>query len=132
MLVGRGGIAMAKTVAIVGASASREKFGNKAVRAYRAAGWTVYPVNPNVAEVEGIKTYRSLAEIPDRIDRVSVYLPPEKSEALLEEIAAVQPQDVYFNPGAGTPALVRRARERGVMAHMACSIVAIGQKPGEF
>ena len=123
---------MAKTVAIVGASASRRKFGNKAVRAYREAGWTVYPVNPNAADVEGIKAYRSLADIPDRIDRVSVYLPPEMSQALLDEIAAVQPQDVFFNPGAGTPALVREARARGVTAHLACSILAIGQRPDTF
>ena len=123
---------MAKTVAIVGASTSRKKFGNKAVRAYRAAGWMVYPVNPNAAIIEGIPAYRSLADIPDRIDRVSVYLPPEVSATLLDEIAAVQPQDVYFNPGAGTPALVRQARERGVMAHLACSIMAIGQRPDDF
>ncbi len=123
---------MAKSVAIVGASASRNKFGNKAVRAYRAAGWTVYPVNPKADEIEGIKAYRSLVDIPDRIDRVSVYLPPELSESLLEEIAAVRPQDVYFNPGSATPALVREARDQGLMAHLACSIVAIGLRPGDF
>jgi len=123
---------MAKTVAIVGASASRRKFGNKAVRAYREAGWTVYPVNPHATEIEGLKAYRTLADIPDRIDRVSVYLPPELSAGLLDEIAAMQPQDVYFNPGAGTPALVREVRARGIMAHLACSIVAIGQRPDRF
>ncbi|MCX5770460.1 MAG: CoA-binding protein [Candidatus Hydrogenedentes bacterium] len=123
---------MAKTVAILGASASRRKFGNKAVRAYREAGWTVYPVNPHATEIEGIKAYQTLADIPDRIDRVSVYLPPELSEALLDEIAEVQPQDVYFNPGAGTPGLVREARARGITAHLACSIVAIGQRPDSF
>lgn len=123
---------MAKTVAIVGASASRGKYGNKAVRAYREAGWTVYPVNPNATEIEGLKVYRTLADIPDRIDRVSVYLPPALSEALLDEIEAVQPQDVFFNPGAGTPGLVRKARARGIMAHLACSIVAIGQRPDAF
>ena len=36
----------AKTVAVVGASADRTKFGNKAVRAFHDAGWTVFPIHP--------------------------------------------------------------------------------------
>ena len=43
---------MGKTIAIVGASADRAKYGNKAVRAFIQGGWTVYPVNPGVEEVE--------------------------------------------------------------------------------
>ena len=52
------------TIAILGASADRSKFGNKAVRAFLARGFTVYPVNPKGGEVEGLPAYRSLAEIP--------------------------------------------------------------------
>jgi len=123
---------MAKSVAVIGASRSRAKFGNKAVRAYWAAGWIVYPVNPHAAEIEGLPVYARLEEIPDRIDRVSVYLPPELSEQILDEIEAVEPEDVYFNPGAAAPALVRKARARGIRAHLACSIVAVGQRPDAF
>ena len=47
-----------RTVAIVGASADRRKFGNKAVRAYLRQGWKVYPVNPNRDEIEGIRVLR--------------------------------------------------------------------------
>ena len=48
---------MAKTVAVVGASSDRRKFGNKALRAFREEGHTVIPINPNEPEVEGLKTY---------------------------------------------------------------------------
>ena len=43
-----------KTVAVVGASANRTKFGNKAVRAFRDAGWTVFPIHPTLAASRGL------------------------------------------------------------------------------
>jgi predicted CoA-binding protein len=48
---------MPKTVAVVGASANRAKFGNKALRAFQAEGYRVVPINPNEREVEGLRTY---------------------------------------------------------------------------
>lgn len=55
-----------KTVAIIGASNDPRKFGNKAVRAFLQQGFTVYPVNPNEAEVEGIEAYKSIRDVPVR------------------------------------------------------------------
>ena len=55
---------MAKTVAVVGASSDRRKFGNKALRAFQAEGYRVIPVNPNESEVEGIATYASVLDVP--------------------------------------------------------------------
>ena len=65
------------TVVIIGASSDRSKFGNKSVRAHAQTGYTVYPVNPKGGEIEGLKVYRSLAELPPgKLDRISVYLLP--------------------------------------------------------
>ena len=41
------------SVAVIGASSARHKYGNRAVRAYLRQGWTVYPVNPNEADRRG-------------------------------------------------------------------------------
>ena len=41
------------TIAVVGASNDRRKFGNRAVRAYACQGWNVYPVNPHETLIEG-------------------------------------------------------------------------------
>src|SRR5262249_27503458 len=74
----------ARTVAVIGASNIREKFGNKAVRAYLRQGWTVYPVNPNEREVEGLKSYPSITDIPGPVTRATLYLPPEVGVGVLE------------------------------------------------
>ena len=61
-----------KTVAVIGASADRRKFGNKAVRAFRAAGWRVFPVNPREADIEGLETFASVADIAEPLDSGSI------------------------------------------------------------
>ncbi len=43
-----------KTVAVIGASSDRNKYGNKAVRAFRQQGYEVFPINPNEERVEGL------------------------------------------------------------------------------
>ena len=76
---------MSKTVAILGAGADRRKFGNKSVRAHKAAGWTVFPVHPVESVVEGLPAFKSLSDIHlAHFDRVTVYLPPATPPPVLE------------------------------------------------
>ena len=70
------------TVAVVGASADRRKFGNKAVRAFRNAGYDVYPINPKAGEIEGLKAYASLDEPARRAARLGDDLRPARNRAL--------------------------------------------------
>ncbi len=122
-----------KSVAILGASRQRHKFGNKAVRAHQAEGYAVYPVNPSAEEIEGLPCYSSLADIPvERLNRVSVYLPPEKTLELLPEIAAVQPIEVWLNPGSESDDVVAEAERLGLTVIQACSIVSLGRMPTQF
>lgn len=124
-----------KTIAVLGASASRHKFGNKCVRAYRDAGYQVYPVNPAEREIEGLPVCRTLAEVPAPVDRISVYLPPPRTRSLLPAIAsAANPSgtEVWFNPGSADSTVLAEARRLGIDARPGCSIVDIGRRPSEF
>jgi uncharacterized protein len=121
------------TVAILGASADRSKFGNKSVRAHLRAGFDVYPVNPKAGSIEDCQAYASLRDIPvAHLDRISVYLPPTVGMALLPDIADAQAGEVWFNPGTSTGALLDKARELGIRAIDGCSIVDLGLSPREF
>lgn len=121
-----------KTVAIVGASADRAKYGNKSIRAHLRAGWTVYPVNPKGGMIEGLKVYRTLADIPVPLDRVSLYLPPELGLRVLPDVKLVSPAEFFVNPGAESEELVAAARELGLDPILACSIVDVGLRPEQF
>lgn len=122
------------SVAILGASSDHTKFGNKAVRAFRARGYDVYPVNPKGGEVEGLPVYKSLADIPPdvHLDRISVYLPPALGLKALPEIAARGCDELWLNPGADSDELVAEAEKLGLNTIQACSIVAIGVSPSQF
>jgi len=122
------------TIAILGASADRSKFGNKAVRAFVARGYTVYPVNPKGGEVEGLPAYPSLADIPAnvKLDRISVYLPPAIGLKTLPEIAARGTSELWLNPGSESDELVAAAEAHGLNVIQACSIVAVGMSPHDF
>jgi predicted CoA-binding protein len=121
---------MPPTVAIVGASTDRSKFGNKAVRAYARQGYVVYPIHPRAESIEGHRAYRSVLEVPvEQLDRISVYLPPEVGLLLLDEIVRKPAREVWFNPGAESVAVLERAEALGLNVIVACSIVAVGELP---
>jgi predicted CoA-binding protein len=117
-----------RVVAIIGASNDRRKFGNRAVRAYLRQGYTVRPVNPHETEVEGVPAFPSIADVPERVDVVSLYVPPDVGERLIDEIAARRPAELWVNPGADSPALLARARALGLEPIVACSIMGIGER----
>jgi predicted CoA-binding protein len=117
------------SVAVIGASNAPQKFGNKAVRAYLRQGWTVYPVNPNETTVEGLPVYPTIADIPGRVDRVSMYVPPAVGITLLEAIKAKGSTELFLNPGSESDELVERASSLGLDPIQACSIVDIGERP---
>jgi hypothetical protein len=120
------------SIAVIGASADRSKFGNKAVRAYQELGWTVYPVHPSADEIEGLKVYPTIAAVPRPIERVSMYLPAAQTVALLDDIAAAAPAEFWLNPGSASDELIEAAQRRGLNVIVACSIVDVGASPRHY
>jgi predicted CoA-binding protein len=118
-----------KSVAIVGASADRSKFGNKAVRAFQQQGYTVYPVNPKEAAIEGLPAFKSISDVPVRPNLISVYLPPPVLLKVLPAIAAKGCDEFWLNPGTESDEVIAEAEKLGLNIIQACSIVGIGMTP---
>ncbi len=120
---------MSKVVAVIGASSHREKFGNRAVRAFIEQGYTVIPINPHEREIEGLQAYASVLDVPGPIDMASFYVPPEIGALVIEDVAKKGIAEVWLNPGSESDALVARARMLSIQPIVACSVVAIGRNP---
>ncbi len=119
-------------IAIIGASKNKEKYGNKAVRAYKKQGNSVYPVNPREKTIEGLRAYKSILDIPGEIERASIYLPHEIGITIIEEIAEKGVKEVFLNPGSESKELIEKAEKLGLNVIIACSILDIGEKPQNY
>ncbi|MCB0406234.1 MAG: CoA-binding protein [Bdellovibrionales bacterium] len=115
------------SIAIIGASTDRNKFGNKAVRAYAKKGYTVYPIHPKESAIEGIAAFKSITDVPAaEIDRVSFYVAPAIGMKIIEEVARKKVGEVWFNPGSESDELLEKAESLGLNPIAACSLVDIG------
>jgi hypothetical protein len=121
-----------KTVAVIGASADRRKFGNKAVRAFAQRGYRIVPINPHEREVEGWPAYPSVLDVEGPIDLATVYVPPQVGEGVVEEVARKGIPELWLNPGSESPAVVARAEALGLRPILACSILGIGEQPSDY
>ena len=121
-----------KTVAVIGASSNRSKFGNKALRAFEKRGYRVIAVNPNEPEVEGHRTYPSVLDVPGEIDMATVYIPASAGVKVLDDLAEKGVPEIWLNPGADDDPVVERARELGLNIIQACSIIGIGESPYRY
>jgi uncharacterized protein len=121
-----------KTVAIIGASNDRSKFGNKSVRAHLRQGYTVYPVNPKETEIEGLPAFKSISELPVRPQRVSLYLPPHLVLKVLPDIARKGCDELWLNPGTESYEVLTEASRLDLNVIQACSIVDLGISPEVF
>lgn len=120
------------TVAIVGASADRAKFGNKAVRAYLEEGWEVFPVHPAATEIEGRPAFKSVLDIPVPLERVLFYVPPAVGLRMLPEAARKGCRELWLAPGAESDDIIEAATQLKLNVIVACPIVGIGVSPDQL
>ena len=114
--------------AVVGASSNREKYGNKVLRCYQQHGLEVFPINPNVPEIEGLKAYPSIEALPKAITGLSVITPPRITEAVVQEAIQAHVKRIWMQPGAESMAAVEAAEAAGieVISGGPCLLVVLG------
>lgn len=118
-----------KTVAIIGASNDRGKYGNKAVRAFLRQGYQVFPINPRESEIEGLAACGSILDVPVKPRMISVYLPPALTLKVLPDIAARGCDELWLNPGTESADVLAEGERLGLNVVQACSIVGVGEMP---
>ncbi|MES2767129.1 MAG: CoA-binding protein [Bacteroidota bacterium] len=115
-----------KNVAVLGASPKPDRFANKAVRMLMRHGYTVFPVNPAFPEVEGLKCFKTLDEITEPIDTITMYLGEKNSMPLIDDILKAHPRRIILNPGAHNNTLEEKATEKGIQVEHDCTLVMLG------
>ncbi len=117
-------------VAVLGASPKKERYSNKAIHMLRAHGHTVIPVNPAHAVIESLAVAKSLGEVKEPVDTLTVYVSPDHIGPLIPAIVALRPGRVVLNPGAESPELERALDAAKIPYLEACTLVLLST--GQF
>lgn len=86
--------------AVVGATSKTEKYGYKIYQFLKKQGKKVYPIHPAIKEIEGDPVYKTLSDLPEKVDVVDVVVPPQVTEKVVEECLKLGIKRVWMQPGA--------------------------------
>ncbi len=116
-----------KCWAVVGVTANREKFGYRVYKALLAK-LKVYPVNAKYAEIDGVKCYASLSQLPELPDVVDIITPPKVTLEIVKECSALGIKKVWMQPGAESEEALEYCRQHGIEAvALQCAKVEINR-----
>jgi predicted CoA-binding protein len=130
-------LAQVKSVAVVGASDNRARPSNIVVRYLTSKGYRLFPVNPSHAgrEIEGLKVYARLADIPETVDMVDIFRRPDVLAAMVDEALTLDPKPkvIWMQLGLRDDAAAAKAEAAGVKVVMnRCVKIEYGRLCGEI
>jgi predicted CoA-binding protein len=88
-----------KVIAMVGLSPKIDKPSNRVANYLKAHGYRVIPVNPQYEEILGEKSYKSLSDIPDKVDVVDIFMRAENVVPVVEEAIKIKPKAIWLQLG---------------------------------
>jgi len=115
-------------VAVVGASPKSSRYSNLAITALAGGGFNPIPVTPAWSEILGLRACPALADLPERIDTITMYIRPSLQPRVLDEAVAIKPRRIIFNPGTENPSEYNRLRDAGIEVIEACTLVMLMTK----
>lgn len=95
-----------RKIAVIGASKNPEKYGNKIVKDLLSKGYEVFPVNPKYEEINGLKCYKDVEELPKDVELLVFVLPPEKGKKIAEKALKLGFKNFWFQPGAESKEII--------------------------
>ncbi len=103
-----------KNWAVVGATQDTSKFGYKVFSKLKRHGFNVFPINPKQNEIEGVKCYKSLYDIEENIDVISLIVNPKIGMEIIEITKEKGIKNVWCQPGAESKELIEKAQSYGI------------------
>ncbi|MEC4812659.1 MAG: CoA-binding protein [Scytonema sp. PMC 1069.18] len=103
-----------KVIAVVGHSDKPNRTSYQIAQFLRKVGYTVYPVNPQVQEIDGQPSYPSLKEVPSHIDIVNVFRRSDYLSEIVAEAIAINAKTIWAQLGVSDEAAAQKALDAGM------------------
>jgi predicted CoA-binding protein len=116
------------TVAVLGASDNPERTAYQAVERLLRNHHQVIPVSPKGGEILGLPVVSALGQISAPVDTLTLYVGPDRQGALVDDIVALKPRRVIFNPGTENPAIYPQLKQAGIAIEEACTLVLLASR----
>lgn len=114
-----------KKWAVVGATNNKESYGYKVFNKLRENNYTVYPVTPKFDEIDGVKTYKSIKDIPDNIEVVNFIVSPKIGISIIEDVIDLEIKNIWMQPGTRDPKIIEKATENDINVMLSCVLVEL-------
>ena len=88
------------SIALIGASNDRNKYGYKIYRDLRNKGYNVTPINPKEEKIEGDRAYASIEEMKELPDIANFVVPPPVAIKIAQNITNLGIKHLWFQPGS--------------------------------
>ena len=117
-------------VVVLGASPKPARYSNQAIKLLKEQDYRVIPVHPKIVLIEQLPVVHILRSITEPVHTLTLYIGPERSHKLIDDIIELNPTRVIFNPGSESMELELHLRRHHIECIHGCTLVML--KTGQF
>ncbi len=121
-----------QTVVVLGASAKPQRYSYQAIKLLLQYHHRVIPVHPRLDQIEGLTVFANLSDINTPVDTLALYLSAERSQIIIDDIVALRPGRVIFNPGTESKALEKKLSDEGIFFVHNCTLIMLESNQFDF
>ncbi len=121
-----------QTVVVLGASNKPHRYSYKAIKLLKEYGHNIIPVHPKLTNIDGLPVIANLSDIHETVDTLTLYIGADNSQFLIDEIIALKPERVIFNPGTKSELLEDKLLQAEILFIHDCTLIMLESDQFEF
>jgi predicted CoA-binding protein len=103
-----------RKMAMAGVSRNPKKFGGAIFKELKDKGFELYPINPNADEIQGVKCYKSVGDLPHDVEHLLIVTPRYETDIVAKAAVNKGIKMVWIQQESDTPEAVRIIEESGI------------------
>lgn len=120
-----------RKLAIAGVSRNPKKFGGSIFKELKEKGFELYPINPNTDEIQGIKCYKSVEDLPSDVEHLFIVTPRYETQLVAHAAVKKGMKMVWIQQQSDTPEAVKTIEDAGIpLIYKKCIMMFAGPVNG--
>jgi predicted CoA-binding protein len=118
-------------MAVAGASRNPKKFGGAVFKELKEKGFELYPINPNADEIQGVKCYPSVTDLPENVKHLFIVTPKTETKTIVNAAVEKGMEMIWIQQKSNTPEAVKIIEDAGIqLVHNKCMLMFAGPVKG--